>query len=215
MTDDLDTILNEALTDGTVFKTADLVNLTVTITAFGPPHDNTFPAEYDASGKETKPARTSRSYKATIIFDGQTEPVAAWMGGGWMTPQIEALIARDRLPCRVKVIRDTTKDGNPYVLVSGGAQPVSASQNVENAVAAVHAAPPPAASGKTPVQRCLDAFYAKALALQDDLQLANIIGTRGAGEALIYLPTGQLSLDPGALSALPVTTIIQLTEALE
>ena len=108
---ELDDILKKAL-EGNALKTVSLVNLTFTIHSTGDIHSNVIP------GKEGKDDKTTYSYRATISLDGEDEKKEAWLGGGFLTPQITALVNNNLIPSRVKLIMDASKDGNPYILVA-------------------------------------------------------------------------------------------------
>ena len=99
MAEELDRIANEA--GGQARKEAELVNLTFTITA-ARMHT------YDWQGEERK------SFIATC--ETEEGPDDFYIGGAKSFRQLKWLVENDLLPVQVKMVRDVSKEGSPYIL---------------------------------------------------------------------------------------------------
>ena len=85
---------------GTAVKEAELVNLSFTIHS----------VEWREGVKDGKPWA---SYISSITFDGETEPVEAWMGGKGVMAQLRWLVENGKFPAHVK----ETLENKAYKLV--------------------------------------------------------------------------------------------------
>lgn len=161
---EVDDILTEAL-EGATYKTRDLVNLTFILQSVGPLQSSVIPGHVDKDTGERRPDKTAYSYLAEIVLDGEDEPQGAWLGGGFLTPQVTALKDKGALPVRLKMVMDSTRKGTPFILVSAGEQPV-------NGVAQV-------TQGSVSVQhKAVEAFDA-ARTIKTDLELAELLAELG------------------------------------
>jgi len=177
MTNEVDQILTEAL-EGAALKTRDIVNLNFTLHSTGDLIVHTF-----------EDGKTSSSYRSSITIDGDTESQDAWLGGAYLTPQLTALKEHGKLPAYLKVIMDSTRKGNPYILVSAGDQPP---------VTAVNGTDTPVSQGGRTVQVvALEAFELKRLSTSDDV-LAELLA--GLDIEFAYTPEGHVTPSVAALT---------------
>jgi len=111
---------------GTAVKEAELVNLSFTIHS----------VEWREGVKDGKPWA---SYISSITFDGETEPVEAWMGGKGVMAQLRWLVENGKFPAHVK----ETLENKAYKLVL-----------LDEAAAAPTTAPSSAPSGQWGCREC-------------------------------------------------------------
>lgn len=98
--EELDRVAEEAW-EGAAKKQSELVNLTFTIVAAK--H-----ITYDYQGEQRQ------TYVATVSMDGKEEDY--YLGGLMVDKQVKYLIDNQKLPTRVRLIRDADRKGMPYVL---------------------------------------------------------------------------------------------------